>query len=53
MKKYFFSTLIGIALLSLLFWTLETDAAKPPLAADMKLSLMPAECADRIETMLQ
>lgn len=53
MKKFVLCGFIGIALLSLPFWIQESGAAKPPLAADTKLALMPSECADRIETMLQ
>ena len=53
MKKFILCGFIGMALLSLSLRIQESNAAKPPLAADMKLSLMPAECADRIETMLQ
>lgn len=53
MKKFVLCGFIGIALLSVLFRVQELDAAKPPLAADVKLSLMPAECAHRIETMMQ
>lgn len=53
MKKLFFRTLVCVFLLSTVLWIRESRAAKPSLTPDIKLSLMPAECANRIETMLR